>query len=557
MVISQCKKRLLWLFGLGLILFSAWSHFLPAKEKKKEAAETSGPTFQVNVNLVSVNVNVTDKHGAPISDLTEKDFQILDNGAPQKISVFRVEVIPGNIVSAPNAGANSPTPPTPTTISRKIILFVDDYDTDFASLFYVRKAGEEFVRTGLAPTDLVALITASGRHSTELTMDREFVIANLKQIMPFFIGRQRTTRCPPETEDQAILIDQNRLPDDEMQRLIRATLACMGLPESMAFLARSMVESAASQLTTQSADEARRILYSVQNLVRRLQAIEGSKELILLSEGFYTAELIYELNRTIDGAIRANTVIDSINAGGLIPDISLTSNSVYSSRARFLLEDSLSALATETGGKLYHNSNDLSALMKAAIRRSSVNYILGFYSSDERHNGQFHKLVVKVDRPGVSVSTRKGYFAPKGEESFEAMNSETIRDALEDTKELKGVPVDLSFNITHEETPESLVEVRTRIDVKKIHFRKEENKNQDIFSMVTIVYDSNHQFVDGREARLDFNLTGPHYQGILKAGLVWAARFKLPSGHYTVKTVVRETGENKIGSAVKPLEILD
>ena len=559
------ERRLLQLLGFGLLLFSMGTHFLRAtekKEKKPSAAEQPTSTFRVNVNLVSVNVTVTDRRGVPIPDLTEKDFQVLDNGVSQKIAVFRMVTIPGNVVSGPNARPTSPTPPAPTTTSRKVILFVDDYNTSFEDLVYVRKAGEQFIRTGLGATDLVALITASGRHSTELTFDRESVIANLRLVLPFFADSGGRETCPPVNEYQALLIQRDLLTHDKWDSLIAAASGCCFMCPRDALVA--LIRAAANRLAFRSEDLSRRLLSSLQTLTRRLSAIEGPKELLFLSTGFLlgvpiTGELEYEMNRAIDSAIRANTVIDSVNAAGLVPDISASSRLPESDAAdfRFAREDPLSALATETGGKLYHNSNDLFALMQTAIRRSSVNYILRFYSSDERHNGQFHKLVVKVDRAGVSVAARKGYFAPKGEESFEALNSETIRDALEAAQELKGVPVALSFNITHEETPESLVEVRTRIDVKKMRFRKEKNRNQEIFSMVTIVYDSNHQFVDGREARLDFSLTDPHYQDILRAGLVWAARFKLPSGHYMVKTVVREAGESKLGSAVGTLDVLN
>ncbi len=223
--------------------------------------------------------------------------------------------------------------------------------------------------------------------------------------------------------------------------------------------------------------------------------------------------------------------------------------------SRFALEDALSALANETGGKLYHNNNDLFGLMQAAIRRSSVNYILGFYPSDERYDGQFHKLVVKVDRPGVSLSARKGYFAPKGEETLEATDSEMIRNVLDNSQELKDVPVTLSVNITHGKTPKSLVEVQTWIDVKEIHFQKVEKRNQDTLTIVTIVYDSNNQFVEGREAHLELNLTDPHYQDVLKTGLAWKAHFELPAGHYVAKTAVLDAGESTLGSAFKALKI--
>lgn len=52
------------------------------------AQQPQAPPLRVQVRLVNVFVNVTDKSGAPIPGLTKNDFSILDNGHPQKISVF-------------------------------------------------------------------------------------------------------------------------------------------------------------------------------------------------------------------------------------------------------------------------------------------------------------------------------------------------------------------------------------------------------------------------------------------------------------------------------------
>ncbi len=501
MIRFHSKIRLLCLFVLGLLLFSVWTYSLPAKSKKKKTAETSGAMFRMNVNLVSVNVNVTDKAGSPVTGLTQKNFRIFDNGVLQKMSLFQVETIPGAENPVPNAPSPSSKPPASATTTRKVILFVDDFHTSLSDLKYMKTAGEQFLRARLAPTDFAALITASGRFSTEFTKDRKTVIANLNQVVPVF------PPAPPDT------------------------------------FGAFQVEEYMTQLT----------LSSLQTLGRRLQAISGPKELILLSPGFVltTRDRIL-LQAAIDDIIEADTLIDSVNPAGLVPDYNAESDPSY---GQSVLESPLISLASGTGGTWFHNSNDLLSLMTAAIRRTSVNYILGFYPSDERYDGQFHTLVVKVDRPDVSITARKGYFAPRGEESLEAMTSGTIRNILDNSEELKDVPVWLSFSIAQEDTPESRVDVRTRIEVKPLHFRKKENRNQDTFTIVTIVYDSDNQFVDGREAHLDLNLTDQHYQEVLKAGLVWQAQFKLPTGHYTIKSAVLEAGEGKLGSAFKSLGI--
>lgn len=562
MAYCQSRIRRAGYFTLALLLCAHLGGALVGQNKKKpvEEPKQSGATFKMVVDLVSVNVNVTDKHGAPVTDLTEKDFQVLDNGVPQTISVFRMETIPGVAAPGSSSAPSSSESPTPGILARKVILYVDDYHTSFEDLVYVRKAGEQFIRTGLAPTDLVALITASGRFSTEFTKYRDYVIANLNQVSAIFTGRERSSECPPMNEHQAVQIESDQLPSDQMTAMINLTIGCAHLQTTpnAEMIARGLIQATAQRLSSQTRDESQRVFFALQTLTRRLRAISGPKELILLSPGFFVSTSdIYELQRTIDYAIRADTVIDSVNVKGLVPDISAVSRSPVNNypELRFAENDPLSALASETGGKFYYNNNDLFSQMKAAVSRSVVNYILGFYPSNERRDGQFHKLAVKVNRPDVSVSARKGYFAPKGEESFEAMKNDDILDALQNPEALKGIPLALSYNITHDPNPRTLLEVRTQIDVRKIHFQKREARDRNTFAIVTIVYDSHSQFVDGRESRLDFNLTDPNYNQVMKEGLVIRASFRLDPGEYTVKSVVRDAVETKIGSTFKRINI--
>ncbi|HEX9137379.1 MAG TPA: hypothetical protein VF905_10610, partial [Nitrospirota bacterium] len=177
--------------------------------------------------------------------------------------------------------------------------------------------------------------------------------------------------------------------------------------------------------------------------------------------------------------------------------------------------------------------------------------------TNAKRDGSFRKIAVKVNQPGVTVSARKGYFAPKGEEAFELAKNEDIREALRTAEDLKEIPVTVGYNVTHPDPAHTLVAIQTRIDVRKIHFQKRENRNRNIFTIVTVVYDSNDHYVEGKETRIDFNLTDPSYRNVMEEGLHTQASFRLEPGSYTLKTVVREAGETKLGSATKTIEIMN
>jgi VWFA-related protein len=559
-------------WGLILLLTSSFAD----SKKAKPATDTpdAAGKFKVAVDLVSVNATVTDKKGNPITQLTQNDFQVLEEGAPQTITVFRVQAAPGAVVAGSTPEGSTSATDGVHLLSRKVILFVDDYHLDFETLSRLKKAGETFIQTGLAPTDMVALITASGKNSTEFTKYREYVVASLKNVFPIETLHHQNMNCPPLTDYQAYLISaQEEHAGDAFDVAVNDTIHCASLESipNAADIAANMVKSTARMRGSEITEDSRRTLYALQALARRLRAIEGQKVLVLLSGGLLTHEIITQLQDAIDAAIRANTLIYSIDAAGLVatpPGGDASSSLPVSPQAatvrprleteeRLAKEDALNALAADTGGVFLKNSNDLLGQMKSAVNRTRVSYLLGYYSTNTKRDGSFRKIAVKVNQPGLVVSARKGYFAPKGEAGFEMAKNEDIQEALRNAEDMKEIPVTVGYNVTHPDSTHTLLAIQTRIDVRKIHFQKRENRNRNIFTIVTVVYDSNDRYIEGKETRIDFNLTDPSYKNVMEEGLLAQASFRLEPGNYRLKTVVREAGETKLGSATKTIEIMN
>ncbi|MGB7621047.1 MAG: VWA domain-containing protein, partial [Terriglobia bacterium] len=409
--------------GLILLLTSSFA----ASKKAKPATDTQEATgkFKVAVDLVSVNATVTDKKGNPITQLTQNDFQILEEGVPQTITVFRVQAAPGAVVAGSTPEGTTSAAEGVHLLSRKVILFVDDYHLDFETLSRLKKAGETFIQTGLAPTDMVALITASGKNSTEFTKYREYIVASLKNVFPIETLHRQNMNCPPLTDYQAYLISaQEEHAGDAFDVAVNDTIHCASLESipNAADIAANMVKSTARMRGSEITEDSRRTLYALQALARRLRAIEGQKVLVLLSGGLLTHEIITQLQDVIDAAIRANTLIYSIDAAGLVatpPGGDASSSLPVSPQAttvrprleteeRLAKEDALNALAADTGGVFLKNSNDLLGQMKSAVNRTRVSFLIGYYSTNTKRDGSFRKIAVKVNQPGLVVSARKG-----------------------------------------------------------------------------------------------------------------------------------------------------
>lgn len=565
---------LLWVLTCFSVLLLTNAQAFGKKQKPQDESKDPTSKFKIAVDLISVNASVTDKKGNPIKDLTEGDFQIFEEGIPQKISVFRVEAAPGIAVAAPSAKESGAGQLVVSPLSRKVILFVDDYHLDISSLARLKTAGENFIRNGLGPIDLIALITTSGKYSTEFTKYREYVITNLKEIFPIANTRRTVSDCPPLTPYQAVEINlRQEFAGDVFTVAVRDTIRCdalEGIPDAIE-IAKSLVLSTAKSKATEITEDTRRTLYSLQALARRLRAIEGQKVMVFLSDGLLIRDLEFQVQDAIDSMIRANTVVHTLDVAGLdaTPLGGDASSSIFTtaesrpvrmrlqSIERSANEDMLNALASDTGGSFFHNNNDLLSQLRNAVAQTQVTYLLGYYSTNPKRDGKFRKITVRVNRPEVLVSARKGYFAPKGDETFEAEKNADIQEALHSAEDLKEIPVLVSYHVTHNDPARSLVSVQTRIDVKQIRFQKRESRNRNVFTIVTIVYDSNNRFLDGKETRIDFNLTDPNYHNVMQEGLRAQSNFQLEPGNYKVRTIVREAGETKMGSATKTIEILN
>jgi VWFA-related protein len=73
-------------------------------------------------------------------------------------------------------------------------------------------------------------------------------------------------------------------------------------------------------------------------------------------------------------------------------------------------QETMRELASRTGGRAYYNTNDLKTAIRDAVQDARLTYTLGFYPSDEKFDSKFHEIKVQVDRPGINLRYRKGYF---------------------------------------------------------------------------------------------------------------------------------------------------
>jgi len=541
-------------------------------------------TFKGGVNLVLVPVVVRDRQDHPVGSLNKENFQLFDKGKPQVISRFSVE----KSGAAASTGAKNETLPNPGTPSdlqagtpvssatpeRYIAYVFDDLHISFGDLVRVQKAATHHLATELQPGDRAAIYTTSGQHNLEFTDDRAKLEDAVMRLRPRPMFQQQSNPCPDlnyYTADQII----NKNTRQVEQVFIQDTMVCANINQA---LAKQLVESTAQQMLPMGEQDARVTLSVFDDVVRRMSALPGQRTIVIASPGFLTlaSDALQLKTELLDRAARANLVINAIDARGLYTpsefDVSKTGSSSPSndnrkaaaadaSRQATLLKaqydreidttqaDTLAELADGTGGTFFHNNNDLDAGFSRVAAAPEYLYLLGFSPQDVKPDGSFHKLKVTIQPAnGLSVHARRGYYAPKHQQSEEENAKEDLRNAVFSRNEIHDFPVDLHTQYFKPDPADAKVTVLARVDLKHIRFRKlVDGRNHDDLTVVAALFDSNGNYVGGVQKKIAMRLRSETLSK-LGSGITVKTNFDVKPGTYLVRLVVRDS-EGQLMSA--------
>lgn len=389
--------------------------------------QEAASTLQINVNRVLVPVVVRDKQGRPIADLKKEDFEVLDNGKPRPVSTFNVEqrgpaVQPVDTGTAPSPGSNAAPQATPTP-QRFIVFLFDDIHLSVGDLAQVEKAGAAAV-DGLSAMDIGGVVSISGKTNSGLTRDRARLRNAITSLQSRNTFRPDPRACPNISYYQALQIEREHSPEGPaFQEAFRQVLNCN--PAIVPGAIEGEVMSATNRVLNLGRQDVQITYANMSAFVHTMSTLPGQRVLILVSPGFLPLEqesMTLE-SRVIDLAAQNNVTISALDARGLYSgemDASVkgsASQSDYNRTSVSEAEGALESLADGTGGTFFHNRNDLSAGFKSLTETPEVVYVLELSLDGVKQDGTYHHLKVKVNRDGVDVRERRGYFIPKPEKS--------------------------------------------------------------------------------------------------------------------------------------------
>ncbi len=420
-------KRLRFVIGTLFVLVVAVGLATPAQERPAdqsapEAPQTADappqPTFRTGIDFVRVDVIVTDDDGAPVLDLDHAEFEILEDGEPQKIETFRLVQVSGELEIGEQAPRRIRSLYDEESEAgrddvRVFVIFLDDYHVRRGNDLSVREPLAEFITQQLGPRDLLGVMyPLTPLSDVRLTRNRGAILRTVDS----FLGRKWDYEPKNQFEYQyaeapSEIVERIR---NEVSLSALGALATHlgGLREGRKSII-AVSEGYANTLPPQLRDQNASLPgYRNPNRLNPFAGVDDSYEATY--RAFNELDLNRELRETFNAANRHNTSLYMLDPRGLTTfefDMDRNINFTTDSDYLRLTQDTLHVLAEETDGRAIVNQNDLAGGLRQMVADSSAYYLLGYTSAESPSDGKFHKIEVRVDGRDVKLRARRGYWA--------------------------------------------------------------------------------------------------------------------------------------------------
>lgn len=488
------------------------------------------PVLRIGVDLVRVDATVTDERGRHVTDLTADDFVVLQNNRVQKLSTFAF--ITGEprppVWSAPApAAATGARPLTPAEVRRTIAIVVDDLGLSLDSIARVRAALGKFLDTHMQPGDLVAILrTGAGIGALQqFTTDRRVLHSAVDRVRYNFRSRGGPFARPD---------------DADAGQLFRDEVFTAGTLNAIRYVVSGVAELPGRKSVVVVSDG-----FSVADADSRLASPSGG------AAGARYGHILGAVRSVVDEANRAGVVIHGMHATGL----------TAKDEGRRAAEDSLGALAGETGGLFIRDANDLSRGLARVLDESRSYYLLGYVpdtATFSATNPRFHTLSVRVNRPGVRVRSRGGFLGQPHEDR-KSIPPDRMIAAVTSPFAGGDVRLRLSSFFGLVETMGPVVRSFMHVAARDLTFEEgPEGTRTAQIETLAVTFGDNGERVDQDARRYTVTLTPDRYERALVSGFVHSVRVPVTRpGPYQLRVALRDVKSDRIGSASSFVEVPD
>jgi len=547
------------------------------------------PTLRVTSRLVLVDAVVTDKNGNPVNGLTAADFTVSENKKPQKIASFSEEHAgAGRAAPQPlpaGIATNRPeylTPPGPPTV-----LLLDALNTQVQDQGSARLQLLKYVDSQLTPGQPIAVYT----------------LGRSLRILQDFTDDPRLLRLAIQTftPDKSINLEiediQRQLPPPS--RILLAG-GPRGGGNSLA-IAQGMMETIRDFYTEQVAlsldDRVGITLSAFRIIARALAGLPGRKNLIWVSGSFpltLMKQIVHygetpsdpnykSVERTYEDNIRqtasfltdAQIAVYAVDARGLVGstvnDASaqgtndlglLKSGAEYGadvSNSNANLENtqaSMSLVADQTGGRLLANRNDIDRAVAQTIADGSSYYMLGYYSEEKSWDGKFRQIQVEVNKPGLKVRSRRGYYATDPS-LWVKENRNKDADLLTEMARSNPVSTMIIFDARAVPPPSLGDKIKLPIDFlvdpRTLSYADDKGGRRYELDFHVAAYGPDGKLVGHQDVGTKAGVKAENVAALEQGGFPYHMELELPPGRYILRLGVRDDRTGFIGTADLPL----
>lgn len=521
------------------------------------------PTFHAQSQLVVVSTVVTDHAGAHVPNLKKEDFNVRENGAEQKITVLEeVHSVPERLLHAkmqPNVYSNlvagSPV------AHRLTIIAIDGINTPILDQARAKADIIKFLTNWLnggEPVALVVLTRGGVKVVHDFTADPRVLAKALER------AKNRNDHVVDEPTGEAG-------PEEDAANA-----------EEQQFL-QALADAQENFVSFQRRVAATMTMEALQSIARAFSGIPGRKSLVWASSGFPFSisdqtmalnppgregiENVLQLyNSTWQALNDSQIAVYPVDLRGLVtlmPDASIRRpGRNFNQRMAWGNSERIATfqtIAEATGGKAFYNTNDIAGAFRQAADDSSSYYLLAYYRDPQDTKPGWRKLKVTVNRSGLHVRARSGFFVQKAEAenpSEEQVRKREISLGVSSPLEFTGIAIKASFG-----TPTT----GKKNGTKDVPFELSLSAN----SVVVDSADKNHLRVDffafARNATgetvaqngrtVEAHLSPESLDKVQHSGTSYNNVLELAPGEYSVRFVVRDVLSGRMGTVTAPLKV--
>lgn len=541
------KIRILLAMGcipaLGALLF-AWQTPKPEVPNLKASV-------RVTTRLLQASVVVLDGNSRPVANLGKDDFTLLVDGKERPIDTFSEEssLLSENPDASlpPGIYSNEPAlnPGVPNSLTA--ILF-DSLNTQFWDQVASRRHIIDFL-SQIRPEDHIAIFS----------LGRDFrVLHSFSSDSSSLVRAIEDYRARANWEVEAAKAESyqtgNPVIDGILQKQTQAVagfLACESLNRTWTVL---------------------------QTIADSMAAIPGRKNLIWVSGGFpfpyepgrnpgcrFTSNDVFQVCRAISNA---NMALYPVDARGLVGpnDIVRTFNAATQGRRPGDPGQSVSGsfmgftqslqtmqmLADRTGGRAFYNTNDITKSIRRAVDDSSNHYMLGFYPLEKEWNSKFHNIKVKVNRPGLEVRYRQGFFGVPAPLLSEKNRAELALAAARSPLELSRLALMARWD--RASVPGDPLQFELAVDPRQLNLQPKNSLMTGSLYIAFLQCTKAGKILDARQESVQLRLSESTYRNALANRLSLPRQLPAVPGVEQLLIGVCDGGSDNVGSIRIPLD---